>query len=448
MHTRLGRYLIESEIGKGGMGTVYRACDERLGKTVALKVLTTEGVVSPESRSRFRREARAAAILNHPSIVSVYDYDEQDAVPFIVYEYVDGKTLDRIIADGGLTEPSLVDIAIHVADGLAYAHERGILHRDIKPQNIIVTDAGAVKILDFGLAKSTSQGFTSSGGRRLEEITAATAAGTIVGTVQYMSPEQISGDVLDGRTDVFSLGIVLYEMALGKNPFQGETLASTVGKTMAPGPPMIDSSFRFSDGLKAVILRCLEKKRDARYPSAKMVAEDLRRLQASGERGQPLPPGAKRVTGLKPVIPRPLARILLILLQALYLGMYGFALYFHQDVLGAITRLALRYSHDSSRAASVAGFWATAMLTSACCGIAVRLYLTVSVGFDDIETGKQFRKLFPFLFLLDELWALSPFLLVGKWQPGMTLICAALLAYLPVSHLNLMRSAYHDGLRH
>jgi len=265
MEKRMGRYLIEKELGKGGMGVVYRALDERLGKVVALKVLSETKALGTDSRKRLRHEARAAAILNHPSIVGVYDYDEFEGTPFVIYEYVEGETLDRIIQRGELTEERIVDIAHQVASGLAYAHERGILHRDIKPQNLILTAEGQVKILDFGLAKRYGLDYGSGDGATETGSTVETAAGTVVGTAQYMSPEQLGGEKLDGRTDIFSLGVVLYEMATGKNPFVGGTFASIIGKIMSPEPPAwTGQSLPVSLELRQVIQQCLRKKREDR----------------------------------------------------------------------------------------------------------------------------------------------------------------------------------------
>jgi predicted Ser/Thr protein kinase len=439
MLNRLGRYTIESELGKGGMGTVYRARDERLGKTVALKVLSEAKAGGSDSRQRLRREARAAAILNHPGIVAIYDYDEEDGIPFIAYEYVEGKTLDHVIAGERLSAEKIADIGAQVAAGLAYAHERGILHRDVKPQNIIVMEDGRVKILDFGLAKKTGVALRKADGQQLDTTTVETAVGTIVGTVQYMSPEQIAGEELDGRSDVFSLGITLYEMATGKNPFHGQSFASTVGKIMSPEPPPLSAERRRVPGeLQDVILRCLRKKREERYPSARILQENLEQVCAGVSSRV-----WRRAEIAESVIPRSLARSLLILLQVLYLGMYGFALYYHGDVFQGVGRALMMISSTppwaTVRLVMACG---TVFLVTGCCGVAVRLYFMASVGFDDPDTGRQFRRLFPFLFLLDELWALSPLLLIGKWPAGVTFFCMAVLAYLPFSHRNLIRAAY------
>ena len=446
MLNRLGRYTIESELGKGGMGTVYRARDERLGKTVALKVLSETRAGGSDSRQRLRREARAAAILNHPGIVAVYDYDEEDGVPFIAYEYVEGRTLDQVIADEKLSAERMADIGAQLADGLAYAHERGILHRDVKPQNIMVMEDGRVKILDFGLAKKTGIALQKADGQHLDTTTVETAVGTIVGTVQYMSPEQIAGEELDGRSDVFSLGITLYEMATGKNPFHGQSFASTVGKIMSPEPPPLSGERRRVPAeLQDIILRCLRKKREERYPSARILQENLEQVSAGASSGRPSSRGLRRAEIAESVIPRSLARGLLILLQTLYLGMYGFALYYQGDVFQGVGRALMMISSPPPwTTVHLVMTCATTFLVTACCGVAVRLYFVASVGFDDPDTGRQFRRLFPLLFLLDELWALSPLLLIGKWPAGVTFFCMAVLAYLPFSHRNLIRASYPE----
>jgi serine/threonine protein kinase len=434
---RLGRYAIESEIGRGGMGVVYRALDEKLGKTVAVKMLSDPGTLTAESLGRLRQEARSAAILNHPSIVAVYDYEEAEGHPFIVYEYVEGQTLDRMITSGPLAEEKIIDIGIQVASGLAYAHDRGILHRDIKPQNIIVGADGRVRILDFGLAKRMQLHLVGPDGVSVGgHDSVATLAGTIVGTIQYMSPEQVAGETLDGRTDVFSLGAVLFELATGSNPFLGKSLTSTVGRIMSPDPPAMEGKAVVSGGLQEVIRNALQKKRENRYQSALLLRDALERAKVPAP--QMPAPQKRESSDAAPVIPRPLARVSLILLQVLYLALYALALIKHMDV---VVRLA-HLSGDFIGKLEWARLAATGLLITGCCGIPVRLFLMVSVWFDDPETGRQFRRLFPFLFLLDELWALTPFLLIGKWPAGVTLICVALLAYLPISHRNLIRNAY------
>lgn len=445
MQTFLGRYTVDAEIGKGGMGVVYRARDGRLGKTVAIKILSQTSSLSPESKARFRQEARAAAILNHPSIVNVFDFDEHEGMPFIVYEYVEGTRLDKLISGRNLTESRIIEIGSQIASGLAYAHERGILHRDIKPQNVMITPEGRAKILDFGLAKRTRLEFERQGSEaadtKSENLSFETARGTIVGTVQYMSPEQIGGEQLDGRSDIFSLGILLYEMVVGANPFRGESFASTIGKIVAPDTPQIPAAtMPVSAALQEIVRRCLNKRRDDRYPSAKMLADELERLRSSGSgwvRPQPL----EQPDVL--LIPKKMSRICMILLQLMYLATYGVALFYLGDLINAVLDLVREFvTGNYATAREIARWVTTVLMVTGCCGIALRLYLIASVGFDDPETGIQFRKLFPFLFALDEIWALTPLLLFTRWRPGVAILCLAFLAYVPITQRNLIRSAY------
>ncbi len=442
MTTYLGRYTVDSEIGQGGQGTVYRAHDSRLGRMVAVKVLRQAASLSSESKARFRQEARAAAILNHPSIATVSDYAEEDGTPVIVYELVEGTRLDKLIAEGRLDEQRVIEIGSQVADALAYAHERGILHRDIKPQNIIISGQGTAKILDFGLAKKSKLELVHETDKTVSESPSLeTARGTIVGTVHYMSPEQIGGERLDGRTDIFSLGVVLYEMVVGSNPFRGESFASTIGKIMAPDTPVIQSAIMpVSLELQEIIRRCLQKRRDDRYPGAKMLADDLQRLRTSSpSRARPLPIAPVEVQ----VIPARLGRVLAILLQIMYLAIYGVALFYLNDLVNSVFSLVREYvTGDWAKARAIARGLTTLLMVTGIWGIAIRLYLLASLGFHDPETGSQFRKLFPFLFVVDEIWALSPLLLYSRWRPGVTLLCVAILAYVPMSQRNLIKSAY------
>ncbi len=442
MTTYLGRYTVDSEIGQGGQGIVYRAHDSRLGKMVALKVLRQAASLSSDTKARFRQEARAAAILSHPSIASVSDYAEEDGTPVIVYELVEGTRLDKLIGEGRLNEQKVIQIGSQVADALAYAHERGILHRDIKPQNIIVTREGTAKVLDFGLAKKSKLELVQETDQTVSESPSVeTARGTIVGTVHYMSPEQIGGERLDGRTDIFSLGVVLYEMVAGSNPFRGESFASTIGKIMTPDTPPIQSAIMpVSLELQEIIRKCLQKKRDDRYPSAKMVADDLDRLRTSF-RGQPrpLPIAPAEVQ----VIPARMGRALAVLLQIMYLAIYGVALFYLNDLINSVYSLVYEYvTGDWVEARAIARGFTTLLMVTGIWGVAIRLYLLASLGFNDPETGRQFRKLFPFLFVVDEIWALTPLLLYGRWRPGLTLLFVAMLAYVPMSQRYLIKSAY------
>ena len=222
---QLGSYQILSLLGTGGMGVVYKARDTRLKRSVAIKVLPADQVSDPERKRRFIQEARAASALNHPNIITIHDIGSEGGIDFVVMEYVAGKTLDQLIPRKGLRLNETLKLAIQMADALAKAHSAGIIHRDLKPTNVMVTDDGLVKVLDFGLAKLTEVE-NDEGGTRTTQL--QTEEGTIVGTVSYMSPEQAEGKKVDARSDIFSFGSVLYEMVTGQKAFQGDSKMSTL----------------------------------------------------------------------------------------------------------------------------------------------------------------------------------------------------------------------------
>ena len=278
--TRLGPYEIVSPLGAGGMGEVYRARDERLGREVAIKVLPAELAANAERLRRFEKEARSASALSHPNIVTVFDIGDTDGVSWIAMERVEGETLRRLLANGPLPLKRLLMIAAQIADGLAKAHSTGIVHRDLKPENVMVSRDGVVKILDFGLAKLVSPSGESEERTQAPTVSAATEAGVILGTVGYMSPEQALGEVLDYRSDQFSFGAMVYEMAAGERAFvrrsAPETMAAIIRDepeplaTAAPGSPI---------PLRWTVERCLAKDREERYASTRDLARDLARLR-------------------------------------------------------------------------------------------------------------------------------------------------------------------------
>jgi serine/threonine-protein kinase len=279
---RLGPYEILDTLGVGGMGEVYRARDTRLGRMVALKVLADAVSANPDFRSRFEREARAVAALNHPHICTIHDVGRHDGVDFLVMELVEGQTLSRRLEHGPLPLDQALRYAAEIADALDKAHRAGIVHRDLKPDNIMVTKTG-VKLLDFGLAKSYVPGLTGTGVSVLPTVqTNLTMQGTILGTLQYMAPEQIEGGEADVRTDIFAFGAVLYEMVTGRKAFAGRSAASLMGAILRDDPPPVASLQPLAPaGLDRVVKTCLAKDPDDRWQSARDLLRELQWLSGA-----------------------------------------------------------------------------------------------------------------------------------------------------------------------
>ncbi len=287
--TRLGTYEILAPLGAGGMGEVYRAHDSRLGRDVAIKVLPDEVASSTERLARFEREARIVASLNHQNIVTIYSIEESAGTRFLTMELIEGRSLAELIAPGGKPIAHLLELLIPLADALSAAHAKGIVHRDLKPANVMVTHDGRVKVLDFGLAKLTKAepGATPSA--------ALSSAGEVLGTVPYMAPEQIFGEGVDARTDVFSFGILAFEMITGQRPFNGNTFWELTAAIMRDDPPSLHGlRGDVPDDFERIIRRCLEKQPPDRFPSATELARELRGLQGQLAHGakSPVPPAS------------------------------------------------------------------------------------------------------------------------------------------------------------
>src|SRR3984893_14754983 len=279
----ISHYRIVEKLGAGGMGVVYKAEDTKLGSLVALKFLPETLVTDASALERFQREARAASALNHPNICTIYDIAEYQGHPFIAMEYLDGRTLRDHILGRTLDSDEISKLGIQIGEALSAAHSKGVVHRDVKPGNIVVTVSGPVKVLDFGLAKLI-------GSRDSNELTkTVTETHTVSGTLPYMSPEQLRGREVDARTDIYALGVVLYEMSTGRRPFTAEISPQLIDDILNSPPPLPQQiNPKISPKLEEIILKCLEKDREDRYQTAKEIGVDLRRMTAPSSASQRL----------------------------------------------------------------------------------------------------------------------------------------------------------------
>src|SRR5579872_4737665 len=312
---KLGPYEIQSALGAGGMGEVYRALDTRLERSVAIKVLASHLSSTPELKQRFEREARTISALNHAHICQLFDVGSQDGTDFLVMEFLEGETLAERLRKGAVPLNELLKTGIEVAEALEVAHRAGIIHRDLKPGNIMLTKSGA-KLMDFGLAKPASMGAAASGSAPFlsaartasgpSPMSPLTTAGTVVGTIQYMSPEQIEGKEADARSDIFAFGAVLYEMAMGKRAFEGKSQISVASAILEKDPepitatkPLMPPAFDF------IVASCLAKDREERFQSAHDVRLQLKAISqspASSSAIAPIPASRKLRQYLLPLI--------------------------------------------------------------------------------------------------------------------------------------------------
>lgn len=347
---KIGPYEVAAQIGAGGMGEVYRARDPRLGRDVAIKVLPSSFSSDPDRLQRFAQEARAAAALNHPNILAIFDIGEDKGAPYVVSELLEGETLRDRLRSGALSIRKSIDFALQIAHGLAAAHEKGIVHRDLKPENLFITHDNRVKILDFGLAKLIHPE-ENPGSGDAPTIQVATDPGVVMGTVGYMSPEQVRGKAADHRSDIFSFGSILYEMLSGKRAFHGDSPADTMSAILKDDPPELSETARsIPPALQRIVNHCLEKNPGQRFQSAGDVAFNLESLTeiSSPSKG-----------GLRPVVVPSGRRWLLPLLAAFCLVASGVAIYaiakrpgartapsFHRLTFRRGTILAARFSPD------------------------------------------------------------------------------------------------------
>src|SRR6266542_2959271 len=300
--SRLGPYKILAPLGAGGMGEVYRAKDPNLGRDVAIKVLPEAVAGDAERLARFEREARSLAALNHPNIVTIFSIEESGGTRFLAMELVEGESLDTLLVSGGLPLSRFFEISVPLSEALSAAHERGIVHRDLKPGNVMVTSEGRVKVLDFGLAKrepaDSDANLTNTPTESRAELT---SEGQVFGTVAYMSPEQARGGKVDARSDVFSLGVLLYQMLTGERPFKGASGADMISSILRDRPPSVaELRAELPPHLARILRRCLEKDPRDRYQTSRDVYNELKELRAETSldvRADPTPAASSEAAG-------------------------------------------------------------------------------------------------------------------------------------------------------
>lgn len=427
------RYRIGKKIPGGGMGDVYEARDIKLDRDVAFKVIKPQYLSDPQFRIRFGREARAAAAVSHPGIAQVHDYEDDGNEAFIVYEFIEGATLQKRLTERRFTPQEILNVGIQVADALAIIHAKGFVHRDLKPANIMLSPRpdgpDRVKILDFGLVKRLRIAADETQTAPTDPVLSLTEPGFQPGTIDYMAPEQLRSERVDQRSDIHALGLILYEMAAGRNPYRGADPASTIANILTREPPPVAEGNPVSPlELERIVLKCLRKDPGERYQSANEVLCDLEavRLGVDYQHQPPSPPIPP------PSQPRWIVCSLFTVIQIGYLIMYAAALYFLPENVHRLPE----FIQDLGAKRFVEG-----MFVLLCAAATVRIYLLAAAAFDYEDLGRLFHRIFPLVLIIDLAWALSPLLLFLKL--GFILILGVpALALLPFSQRYLISCAY------
>jgi hypothetical protein len=415
------RYELLEKLGSGGMGVVYKARDRETGEVLALKMLKSGLAGDANLMERFRNELRLARRITHRNVCRIYDFTRWDDCACISMEFVDGSSLREILNRLGRVELlQALHIARHICAGLREAHSQGIVHRDLKPENVMLDRFGNVKLMDFGIARSQDSN--------------STATGSFLGTPAYMAPEQAEGKAVDARADIYALGLVLYEMFTGKAAFSGGAPMAVALKQIREAPP---APRELQPGVPAqveqIILKCLRKEPGERFQSVEAVetalSADSRITTWGSSQGQ-----SPDESAVRPSISRPTLRLLYCLIQLMYVAFYLTALAKLDRIDVLVDSLSPAWGWPAVIVATV----------SALTGLAIRLYLLTAVAFNYPGLGQSFSRLFPFVFVIDELWALSPFLLAHRIGFGLAFAATGALLYLPFSQRTLLRMYYAE----
>ncbi len=422
------RYEILGEVGRGGMGVVYRARDRETDEIVALKALKPEIAADPRLNERFKNEMRLARKITHRNVCRIFDFHRTPTGAYISMEYIDGESLRQLLRRSGrLPLRTAIEILRQMCAGLREAQNQGVVHRDLKPENVMLDRAGTAKIMDFGIARTVEPG--------------STVTGVFLGTPAYMSPEQAEGKRPDHRSDIYALGLVLFEMCTGSAPFHADTPLALALKHVREVPPRPrDFEPMLPVSLEKLILRCMEKSPDDRYASFdeldSALEEQLAALAigpAPSPASTPRSPKRRKTdeAGL-PDLKRAIPRGLFTLIQLMYVAFYVLALARLEFIHSLLGRVAGAFEWPVVIAALLTGVM----------GLAARLYMLSAVSFDFQGFGKQYHRIFPMLMMLDVIWAMTPFLIAEKVGIGLAFVFIVCLLFLPFAQRTLVRMAY------